>query len=722
MAGYVEHLSDVMDTLSINDDHWNELELDENIRTQLKEIENDYESIFSWDIQRLTGCNQNLLVNIIDKVREKLEMVIDKDNEFNLNRFYLQLIVIYELYIKKSYKESYLEIENVVKFLEMCKFDESNEHYSNAYYHIAHATIAYIALSLKIDSEKSLKNVKQITSFNRAEKAAVCAVKARIFMEYPPKGNDIALKFADQARTLHSTEPEWIVIWLKAKGRVRRYYEQYKMPENDEINAAEMLCSTKTKARLLIQASKLYMEVAFINKLKNNKEESNKYYKISSDITEKSVELAKDDTKQLYSCLLTCIDYPKEFLLKPMIENLITKLTNVKNSRVDQVLGKYYLKNEKDYEKAKMYLSRGMAAGHFSSSLQLIKVECLLQPVDKFPLVQTLKMMYDVFPSPKRRLIILSQILIYYNYCENNPKEFLRYLKMYIDQDIEDTFKKRHLIFAYPLFKVNGFRNKQFLNALSITVKELVNNHKWSLEEKKTIHNTFDRFIQISKLHFYDSHFNDDNKTSFHNKNEAKKYPYNKSYNNNKSEFRQKLKVDFSENKSNSSHQHQFASKDINKNKYLKKHSALVTEPLTNQHKLIDNNFKLSVKTSIDSMKSLNNSDNIKTKLKKFENKFSSSDNLHVVSLENNPFKTPFKNQIHNRGNNRYKESKSSWRTKQDASHDQNSFEIFHGINSQRSRGYKNVHLENQKAGNPRNELDNHSLSGGSYKDIDDLV
>lgn len=104
-------------------------------------------------------------------------------------------------------------------------------------------------------------------------------------MEYPPKGNDKALKFADQARTFHSTEPEWIVIWLKAKGRVRRYYEQYTIPDSDEMNAAEILCSTKTKARLLIQASKVYMEAAFANKLKNNKEESNKYYKLSSDIT-----------------------------------------------------------------------------------------------------------------------------------------------------------------------------------------------------------------------------------------------------------------------------------------------------------------------------------------------------------------------------------------------------------------------------------------------------
>jgi len=61
----------------------------------------------------------------------------------------------------------------------------------------------------------------------------------------------------------------------------------------------------------------------------------------------KSVELAKDDIKQLYSCLLTCIDYPKELLSKSMMDNLIAKLTNVKNSRVDQVLGKYYLKNER---------------------------------------------------------------------------------------------------------------------------------------------------------------------------------------------------------------------------------------------------------------------------------------------------------------------------------------------------------------------------------------
>jgi len=87
MAGYVDDLSDLMGALSFNDDHWNELGLDDSIRRQLRKIEKDYESIFSWDIQQLTGVNQNLMMNLIDKIHEKQEMIIDKDNEFNLNRY-----------------------------------------------------------------------------------------------------------------------------------------------------------------------------------------------------------------------------------------------------------------------------------------------------------------------------------------------------------------------------------------------------------------------------------------------------------------------------------------------------------------------------------------------------------------------------------------------------------------------------------------------------------
>ncbi|XP_022179430.1 uncharacterized protein LOC111040046 isoform X1 [Myzus persicae] len=711
MAGCVDQLSDAMGALSFNDNHWNELGLEDSIRMQLRKIENDYESIFSWDIQQLTGVNQNLMMNLIDKIREKQEMIMDKDDEFNLNRFYLQLVASYELYISKSYQESYLEIERVLKLMETCKFDESNEQYSDAYYHIAHATNAYIALTLKIDSEKLLRNIKQINSFNRAEKSAICAVKARIFMEYPPKGNDIALKFADRARILHSTEPEWIIIWLKAKGRVRRYYSQFKMPEDDEMDGAEMLCSTKPNPRHLIQASKLYMEAAFVNKLKNNQVESKKFYKISSDLTYKSVELAKDNTKQLYSCLLTCIDYPKELLSKSMMDNIITKLSNVENSRVDQVLGKYYLKHEKNYEKAKIHLSRGMAAGHFGSSLQLIKVECLLQPVDKFPLVKTLNMMYDVFPSPKRRLVILSQILIYYNYFENNPKEMMRFLKMYIDQDIDDTFKKRHLIFAHPLFQVNGFRPKQFLNVLLKEVKELVNKKNtldWTLEEKKMIDNTLDQLNKISKLHFYDNQYNDNIKSTFHTKNEANSnrgYHNNKPYNNRKNESWRKQKVDLSGNESKSSRQHHFASKHINQDKFLEKHMDINIKPSTSQHKVIENNIKLPVKTPIEPINSLNNSDSIETKLKKFDNKFSSLGDLHVVSLENNSINKPISSRTHGRGSNRYGGYKPSWRNQPDDSQHQDNFEIFHnrGINSQQSQRYKNEYPKNQHHGNQPN-------------------
>lgn len=130
-----------------------------------------------------------------------------------------------------------------------------------------------------------MKNIKPINTLNRAEKAAICAVKARVFMEYPPKGNDIALTFANEARNYHSTEPEWIVIWLKAKGRVRRYYFQFKMPDLDEFDAAETLSTTKTKPLLLIEASKLFMEAGFIHKLNKNQNESDKFYKISSELT-----------------------------------------------------------------------------------------------------------------------------------------------------------------------------------------------------------------------------------------------------------------------------------------------------------------------------------------------------------------------------------------------------------------------------------------------------
>lgn len=96
-----------------------------------------------------------------------------------------------------------------------------------------------------------------------------------------------------------------------------------------------------------------------------------------------------------------------------------------------------------------MHFTRGMETGNFNSSLQLLRIECMLQPVNSFPYVQSLNRMYDNFTSPARRLIILIHLLIYYNFCENNPSEMMRYLKMYIDQEIDDNLKLRYLTVSY---------------------------------------------------------------------------------------------------------------------------------------------------------------------------------------------------------------------------------------------------------------------------------
>jgi len=238
------------------------------------------------------------------------------------------------------------------------------------------------------------------------------------------------------------------------------------------------------------------------------------------------------------------------------------------------------------------------------------------------------------------------------------------------------------------------------------------------------VDNTFDQLNKISKLRFYGSKYNDDNKTAFYNKNETnstREYHNTKPYNNRKNESWRKQKVDdSSENVSNNSHQHQFASKRINQNKPLEKYSDLNIESSTSEQKVIYNN--LPVKKSIEPMNSLN-SDSIETKQKKFENKFSSLDNLHVVSIEKKPSNKPFSSRTHGRGTNRYGGHKPSWRKKQGDSQNQDSYEIFHShdIDSQHSQGYKNEYPKNQQDGNPRHKFGNRPLSSGSYKkDIDD--
>lgn len=103
-------------------------------------------------------------------------------------------------------------------------------------------------------------------------------------MEYSPKGIDIALKFADEARNLDSIELDWVHIWLKAKGRARRFYDNSELPGNDEIKAAEMLCTANTNPQFLIHASKIYLELCRFYQIKSYRTESKKMYQVSLDL------------------------------------------------------------------------------------------------------------------------------------------------------------------------------------------------------------------------------------------------------------------------------------------------------------------------------------------------------------------------------------------------------------------------------------------------------
>lgn len=75
-----------MSTLSM-DDPLKELGLSDQVQSKLRTIENDYETIFSWKIKQQTGICQNLMVNFIDKIHEKCEIIIVEDDAFNLNRY-----------------------------------------------------------------------------------------------------------------------------------------------------------------------------------------------------------------------------------------------------------------------------------------------------------------------------------------------------------------------------------------------------------------------------------------------------------------------------------------------------------------------------------------------------------------------------------------------------------------------------------------------------------
>lgn len=91
MAECVDDLSKSMAVLFTgdDDDHLKELGLADDTRAQLRQMKNDYESIFSWDIKRRSDFKGNLLNDHIDFIREKYEIHIAyyETDVFDLHRY-----------------------------------------------------------------------------------------------------------------------------------------------------------------------------------------------------------------------------------------------------------------------------------------------------------------------------------------------------------------------------------------------------------------------------------------------------------------------------------------------------------------------------------------------------------------------------------------------------------------------------------------------------------
>lgn len=187
------------------------------------------------------------------------------------------------------------------------------------------------------------------------------------------------------------------------------------------------------------------------------------------------------------------------------------------------------------------------------------------------------------------------------------------------------------LQFAHPLFKVNHFKVKQFLNVLSFTLKNIKSSHEWSCQEKEIIDDTVERFNKMSKIKMYDNQYFNNIKMDAHRQHfdsNSNKKPYNGKHN----EWQKK-----------SNYQQPCSSTSIDRNNIHEKYS---TSNNKSYHKLKTNHdpikpLKNSSNEISESMLSLNDSNTIDSKLKKFERKHNSLDNIHVVSIESNPARTP---------------------------------------------------------------------------------
>ncbi|XP_050432047.1 uncharacterized protein LOC126840398 [Adelges cooleyi] len=482
-------LANSLNNLNLNDSHENLT----NRPNELSTLKRQYETIFSWDVYEKTGKSRNKLAEIIEKIEQKIELVFINKNKFSIDGFYLLLIHCFETFLDGNFSQALSEIEGMINNLKQVHSDDFYNQISDACFHITYASQAYIMIYMDQNIKEIFSKIKPLSQMNRAERAAINAVKCKVFMEYPPAGNKIALNFAESARNLNDNEVKWIDMWLKVKGRERRFDNKFTLPFREEFLAAEKLSTTLTDPELLIRASKLYEEAGFALKLSSNCLESDNYYKLASTLAVKAYNMDKDDIKTMYNCLEIFMDLPQNFMSADMIYNIAKKLSKTQNFRVDAILGKYFMKRKKDYNAAKHHLERAVSSGNFTSSLHLLKVECLLS--SKFPVVQFLNSLYDVFTEPKRRLIIISQILLYYIYNESNPKQLLHFLDVYLDQDIDNLQKKHHINATFPLYQLKKkFNPKTFLNLLTREIENLKLHPNWDSNEKIILERVLSRF------------------------------------------------------------------------------------------------------------------------------------------------------------------------------------------------------------------------------------
>jgi len=91
----------------------------------------------------------------------------------------------------------------------------------------------------------------------------------------------------------------------------------------------------------------------------------------------------------------------------------------------------------------------------FSASIHLLRAESELK--FNFSVISYLKSLLEIYTdSPKKRLIIISQILLYYVYVcnENNEEQLLHYLDKYLNENINNTYKKYYIYVSLPVINI----------------------------------------------------------------------------------------------------------------------------------------------------------------------------------------------------------------------------------------------------------------------------